>query len=624
MAFPTGWGRKCAVVIDHLQVAGSGSHTDFPVLVTEAMLPAEMFDIVGSFPALNGGGDIRFSSDAAGTVQLALEVVSFVTDPNPANGSAELWVKVPGVSATVDTVIYVWYGKAGEVQPAVTDTYGRNAVWADYAAVYHMDTAGVQSDSTGGLNLSGAGNPTSVNGTIGNALSLDGAGDYYLRADSPRVDESFTESVWFSSVSTAAVTWISDDGDGTSGGFQTLINQPAGTVRTRIDDSGSNGGVFDTTSVVDDGVSRLLHTVVDKLAIASHYLNGVADGGTLDISGYGDISPSWPLTLGASDDAIGYLFGTLDEYRIRKSVLSTAWMLTEHANQSSPATFATAGTPESASAGTTPVTVDLSLQWNLLQQLTTDNDTRWNILNAVETDLQLAWQLLNQVTRDEFTSWDILQQLSRDVNLSWDVIAALFHITGDMNLRWSIINAVQKDQQTAWDLLNSVNRSTAMSWNLLNAMTRDMQTDWHILETVERDVDLQWDVNSSLISVTTDLDLTWNLLQSIVSSYDTQWDLLEAVTGDQNIRWDIANAVVAELGATWNIVNGVVADLPLRWNSLEAAQNSLTLLWSVDGLAISPITYITVRPEIREFPVSPEIRLIPAPLENRIIPVRRI
>lgn len=613
MAFPTGWGRVCPVVIDHNQVAGNGSHTDFPVLVTADMLPAEMFDSDGSFPALNGGGDVRFSSDLAGTVQLPLEVVSFVTDPNPVNGSAELWVS-GDVSAVTDTTIYVWYAKAGEVQPGVTDAYGRNAVWTGFNRVYHLDGTGAQIDATGnGYDLTETGNPVASTAAIGNGVDLDG-NDSYSAASASRGDGSFTESVWFSASSTPSVSWLSDDGDGTTGGFQTLILQSAGNLRTRLDDSGSNGGVFDTATVVDDGTLRLLHTVVDKTASATHYLDGLQDGGSLNLAGYGNISATSSLKLGISVDGISGFIGSIDEYRISASALSPDWIATEYANQSSPATFAAAGTPQTPGAGTTPITTDLNIAWNVLQQLTTDNDTRWNILNAVETDLQTAWHLLNQVTRDEFTSWDILQQLTRDVNISWDVLASLYHVTTDVTLLFNIINAVQRDQQAAWNILNQVTHDQVIAWNLLNAMTRDVQTDWHILEVVERDVDLHWNVASNLTAITTDLNLHWNMLQAIVRSFDTEWNLLEAVTQDNDVRWQVANAVVAELDTRWDIHNQVVTDFNLRWNSLEAMQNSLTLHWSVDGLAITPISMIPIRPEIREIPV---------PYENRIIPVRR-
>ena len=78
MAFPVDWGRQCELEIDHTKLSGNVSN--FPVLLTEDTLPLEMFDADGSYPAINGGGDIRFSSDINGETQLACEVVSFVTD----------------------------------------------------------------------------------------------------------------------------------------------------------------------------------------------------------------------------------------------------------------------------------------------------------------------------------------------------------------------------------------------------------------------------------------------------------------------------------------------------------------------------------------------------------------
>lgn len=52
--FPQNWGRKCELIIQSSQI--TGDLTEFPVLITEATLPQEMFDSDGTYPALNGGG----------------------------------------------------------------------------------------------------------------------------------------------------------------------------------------------------------------------------------------------------------------------------------------------------------------------------------------------------------------------------------------------------------------------------------------------------------------------------------------------------------------------------------------------------------------------------------------
>ena len=161
MAFPTGWGRRCSLTVDHTKVISDQS--DFPVLFTVANLPSEMFDADGSYPALSGGGDIRFSSDSAGATQLSCEVVSFTINNDPALGTAEIWVKT-SISSSVDTVIYVWYNKAGETQPAVDAAYGRNSVWSAFKFVCHMDGVTDSSGVFGNATKRAAGEPATVTG----------------------------------------------------------------------------------------------------------------------------------------------------------------------------------------------------------------------------------------------------------------------------------------------------------------------------------------------------------------------------------------------------------------------------------------------------------------------------
>lgn len=192
MAFP-GWTRKCQLTVD--SGIAEYDQTDFPFLFTEDNLPSEMFDADGSFPALNGGGDIRFSSDADGNTRLSIEVVNFVTDNNPANGKAEIWVKIPLVSNTTGFSVYVWYGKAGETQPARDAAYGSEDVWSNgYAAVYHFNedpSLGTLNDSTANENHGTVYNMESadlVDGPYGKAWAPDGTDEYVLVPDSASLE----------------------------------------------------------------------------------------------------------------------------------------------------------------------------------------------------------------------------------------------------------------------------------------------------------------------------------------------------------------------------------------------------------------------------------------------------
>ena len=118
----------------------TGSASDLPTLVKYEDFTSTMLASLDS-----GGGDLRFSSDEAGTTQLACEVVTFTK----ATGDV-VWVKVPSVAT--GALIYVWGNNTGATQPAVGAAFGRNAVWVDYEAVIHANetgTAGVFADSTG-------------------------------------------------------------------------------------------------------------------------------------------------------------------------------------------------------------------------------------------------------------------------------------------------------------------------------------------------------------------------------------------------------------------------------------------------------------------------------------------
>lgn len=164
------------------------SKTDIPILIDLSDMPAGFWSVVTS-----GGGDIRcYESD--GTTELARDVVSC----NTGSSVGELWVKVANLSSSADTVIKVEVDGVSS-DYAVTDTYGRNAVWSDYEAVWHLNesaTGGSGSivDSTGnGHNgtPSGWGASGQVSapwGAAGGALEFDGSNDWISVPDDPGLE----------------------------------------------------------------------------------------------------------------------------------------------------------------------------------------------------------------------------------------------------------------------------------------------------------------------------------------------------------------------------------------------------------------------------------------------------
>ena len=180
MAITSSWGRTCSLTIANGKVSGSDNLTNFVVLITHNDLPDEVLDSdVGTAPK-SDGGDIRFTSDAGGANEIAFEIVHYTQNSNPASATAEIYVKVPTVSHSTDTKIYMWWDNSSASAYSATDTYGRNNVWSDYVFVSHDGGA---NDSTGNYTMSTSGTiSTTTNhlGVSGKAKTFDvGTVEYY-------------------------------------------------------------------------------------------------------------------------------------------------------------------------------------------------------------------------------------------------------------------------------------------------------------------------------------------------------------------------------------------------------------------------------------------------------------
>lgn len=124
--------------------------TDFPVLVRLADMPAEFWAIVKE-----DGGDIRVRDDGGDLVPIDLVRLDYTSQ----DGS--LWFLAASVLAGSDNVWEVEVGEAAFDLLPYDDANGRDAVWADYQAVYLLGET--PHDRTGN----------------GAALELNGEGDLF-------------------------------------------------------------------------------------------------------------------------------------------------------------------------------------------------------------------------------------------------------------------------------------------------------------------------------------------------------------------------------------------------------------------------------------------------------------
>lgn len=170
------FGYRKDLVIQASQVAGSGSHTDFPILVNETDLDLRHTGSGGHVQNVNGY-DIRFYDNFCN--QLDHQIEKYVST----TGEFVAWVRIPSLSTSQNTTIHMMYGDA-----SLSTDPSTNAVWdANYIGVWHMNQ-----DPTGSApqitEFSGGGNNGTCNGSMtagdlvsaqcGDGLDFDGSNDY--------------------------------------------------------------------------------------------------------------------------------------------------------------------------------------------------------------------------------------------------------------------------------------------------------------------------------------------------------------------------------------------------------------------------------------------------------------
>lgn len=353
MAITISWKRFCTLTVDNTKVGGTGSnHSNFPVLLTEDDLPTEVLDSTSSTAPKSDGADIRFTSDAAGNTELAFEIVHFTQASAPANTSAEIWVKIPSLSQSTNTTIYMWWDNAAASAYAATATYGRNAVWSDYFIVSHD---GGPTDSTGNYTLTESG----AVGVDTNHLGAASKASDYPSVSTEHYYTNIASTVDLGNQDITLQAWAKKDV--TASMWGRMIH-----LRTLSPDEGvqliANGDGIDfvfkghgttaatgMTKTATNSVWHMVHGVsvpnAGVPAESSLYVNGDSSSTGTSTSTVSTGTAIDRLYIGVRSDVNGEYEGSLAEVRIRLASLSADWITTEYNNQKNDGTFWTAGTP---------------------------------------------------------------------------------------------------------------------------------------------------------------------------------------------------------------------------------------------------------------------------------------
>ena len=323
------------VTIDHTQ-CGSSDSTDFPVLVSiqdDTLKTAAN----GGHVANANGYDILFFSDSGETTLLTWEVEFY----DGAAGTLVVWVLIPTVSHTTDTVFYMQYGDS-----SITTFQGGAAgsVWdSNYLAVYHFPDGTTLSaaDATANANDGTITAATAVAGMIDGAASFDGSTSRInLNAKLFGSLAAGTFETWAnpSSLPAGYAAMCYEDGGGHNA-FVIQFNGASSPINANL---GSNTSIDSATS--SWSVNTWYHIVFtfDGTNVI-FYINGA-----LDVSYTNSSIPGTSVNntnLGSVFDPAYFDFysGILDELRISDIARTANWITTEYNNQSNPGNIGVAG-----------------------------------------------------------------------------------------------------------------------------------------------------------------------------------------------------------------------------------------------------------------------------------------
>jgi len=329
------WTHRKAVTLlaSEIEAPGNGALDGFPVLVsvTDPQLGAT---------ALASGDDLVFTADD-GTTLLATDLESF-----SASGELVAWVKVPSLSATVDTTLYVYYGHA--TPPARTP----EAVWTDHAAVWHLGddpgpgNPGEIRDATSGSHDGTADGrlvtTDSVAGQIGRGIMFD---DEFLQFGQLDTGNTFTISMWIRFAGGSDIkTLIANSASGRdTDGYRLFVNSfemadSKLVLETGNGSGGSSRKAQTAPGAIPIGTFAHVAAVVDRsTATAMLVVNG--ESVAVETAVATNFKTNSDLEVARMKDTFLHFPGALDQVEVSRTQRSIEWLRTAFRNQSRPDAF---------------------------------------------------------------------------------------------------------------------------------------------------------------------------------------------------------------------------------------------------------------------------------------------
>jgi hypothetical protein len=321
--------------------------TNFPILISTT-------DNDLKNNALTNGYDILFTNSSVDWTggSTAQKLDHEIEKYDSATGELVAWVRLPLLSSTSNTVIYMYYGNL----LCTANRQNPTGVWNDdFMGVWHLS----ETPSDGGTNYdstsrnhdltfhdSNGNSNTNAVGIANGADNLSGDADYMDRSHHSDFNLStFTIECWVT---------LDDKSD-----YHFMINKEIN------DQTNMNFGLYSNTSTGhpvikfrnSGGTDEIVTGTTDLTSVGWHYVVGINDGSYLGLYTNGTSegppdaiasNPSTqvaPLMIGRENSTITprYWKGKIDEIRISNNARSAAWISATYNTTSTPGTYLTFG-----------------------------------------------------------------------------------------------------------------------------------------------------------------------------------------------------------------------------------------------------------------------------------------
>ncbi len=324
------------ITINHTLVPSN--QTNFPVGFTGTYTWLKTVGNGGKVQNTNGF-DVVFTSDSAGTTLLTWEPATY----KAATGQVEYWVRIPILSSSSDTLIYLYYGNASISTSQTTST----STWdANYLGVWHLGdgiTLSLLDSTANANNLTIGGTVVAMPGKFGGA-----AGFVALPANTDSLQAS-AAGTNVSGTPLSLEVWSRFEGPYVNS-YSNLIfkKSPAAGVGFELSIAPSSGGSAspNTMFYANGTFMAVQDTNPDPINSWVHYAityglsghptwadllrNGVLQGSSLTGAGFPSSSSGNTFYIGIN------WTGEVDEVRLSNINRSQDWINTGINNQSNP------------------------------------------------------------------------------------------------------------------------------------------------------------------------------------------------------------------------------------------------------------------------------------------------